>query len=141
MTYDLAIWTGLDSTVSPRVVPLVVTGPAKLAQKVSVLLLTDIDEPSALGRGTHLLSELTGANTPDNEAIINIFSIALGRVLEQIQVTQPADTPDDEWPVALRVSEVVIGTDSFRVSILIETAAGTTTVFTMPSSALEISNG
>ena len=64
-----------------------------LAQKVLILLFTDVNNQYSMGFGTNLPGDISGANNYDGGQLKGVFDIAAQRVTDNIQQNTPVNAP------------------------------------------------
>jgi hypothetical protein len=133
MSLDLAILGApADPVADLRIDNLANDGIYKLVQKVLIILFTDSSVSTNLGIGTSLSSETISANSRA-EFVNNIFNIALDKVKDDLELTYPADAPDEEKLASYRV-QATTTTDkgTVAVDLTIESLAGESVTVNVP---------
>ena len=132
MRLDLAILGDPADTVADlRIDNLANDGIYKLVQKVLIILFTDSSVSTNLGIGTALSSETVLANSR-TEFVNNIFNIALDKVKDDLELTYPADAPDEERLAAYRVQATTTDKGTVAVDLTIESLAGESVTVNVP---------
>jgi len=124
MSLDLAILGDpADSVSDLRIANLANDGIYKLVQKILVLLFTDSSVSTNLGIGTNLATETISANSrPD--FLNNLFTLALDKVKDDLELTYPADVSADEQLSSYRVQATTTDRGTVAVDLTIESLAG-----------------
>ena len=97
-----------------------------LAQKVLILLFTDVNNQYSLGFGTNLPADVEGANNYDAGQLKGVFDIAAQRVTDNIQQNTPTDTPPEEQldHIECQVPEGLRVGDTASVTVTVFPTAG-----------------
>lgn len=132
MSVDLAILGDPSNTKSSLSVNnTAATGAYKLAQRVIIVLLTDITQDTNLGVGTNIPGILRGSNQRDVEELRNFFSIASNRVRSVLANTTALGEPLDEILAELTF-DFTVNEDEMDIRAVITTAAGTSVTVPVP---------
>ena len=118
----------------------VCSGIYALAQKVIILMLTDMNAPASFGFGTNLFNDIYAANIVDAGVIKGNYDIAAQRVTDNLRLTTPATAPLDEQLDHIEVAvplEQMQG-DSVGVVITVYSKAGTSFKVTAPKPYLQV---
>jgi hypothetical protein len=105
-----------------------------LAQKVLILLFTDIANQYSLGFGTMLPTELMGANNYDAGQLKGVFDIAIQRVTDNIQQNTPVTAPDESRlsRIECEVPEELRNGDTAEVTVTVFPVAGSAATVKAP---------
>ena len=126
MSFDLNIMGDPDTLVTALSTDnTAIEGIVALAQRVMVLLFTDAEDPNNLGIGTSIPSYVnTVGNRPSNDALQNIFNIAVQTIRTDLIGYQSPDLPDDQKLQDLKVTIVTGERDAAFVELSIVSVAG-----------------
>lgn len=111
-----------------------VTGVQKLIERYIVLLF-EVAGSSVYARseGTDLVSDLLNGSVVSKGQIRHILNFANSQVLRQLQESETIDDPPDERVKSTQLTVTGLTGDVLSFLISIETQAGTSLQFTMPT--------
>lgn len=109
-------------------------GGYALAQKVLILLFTDLNNQYSLGFGTNLPADVEGANNHDAGQLKGVFDIAAQRVTDNIQQNTPADAPPESQlaRVECAVPPELHAGDTAEVTVTVFPVAGSAVTVKAP---------
>ena len=137
MAYDLDILGDASGESDLLVSNKACDGIRKLAQRVLVLLFTDVDGEYSAGRGTALPEEVSGANNRDDEVVQGRFAIAASHVKETLTSSTPFDAPSDEKLQELKILHLERESeDQLMVEIQVISESGDDVVVRTPVDAI-----
>lgn len=121
----------------------VCSGIYALAQKVIILMLTDMNAPYSFGFGTNLVANTYATNVYDTGVLKGNFDIAAQRVSDNLRVTTPPDAPLDEQLDHIEVEIPInqMAGDSVGALVTVFSKAGNSLTVKAPKPYLQVQNG